>query len=284
MLFRYALIVTLIITFLSGSGVAGAHTLRLEDGNYVTLKELVEDLKEARVIFIGESHGNLHHHQAQLEVIRSLHLAGSDLAIGLEMFRADSQDALDRWIKGGISFMEFMAVYRDNWKWWNKYSTIFNYARESMIPMVGLNLSRKIIGKVAREGIESLSKKEMDKLPVVQCIVDDKYRDFIRRAIGRHDLEGTDFEKFCEAQLLWDKVMARNLNVYMADNPSKKIVVLAGSGHSWKHGIPEQLKSNHGLISWRVILPEIPGQIQRNSVTFKDTDFLLLGLESGPFH
>jgi len=270
------------ITLLFGVIAADAHTLSLEDGKYVTLAKLVEDLKDARVIFIGESHSNLHHHQAQLEVIHQLRSDGVDLAIGLEMFRADSQDTLDRWIKGNIDFEKFMAVYNDNWKWWDKYSIIFNYARESRIPMVGLNLSRKIVGKVAREGFHSLSEKEMKELPVVRCIIDDAYRDVIRRAHG-NDLQGARFENFCEAQLLWDKIMAKNISDYLADNPGKKLVVLAGTGHAWKHGIPEQLKIN-GEIGWRVILPEIPGQIQQGSVTFKDADYMLLGVETGAFH
>jgi len=148
--------------------------------------------------------------------------------------------------------------------------------------MVGLNLSRNIVGKVAREGFHSLSEKEMKELPVVQCIIDDAYRDFIRLAHGK-DLQGANFENFCEAQLLWDKIMAKNISDYLAANPGKKLVVLAGTGHAWKHGIPEQLKNN-GEIGWRVILPEVPGQIQQGSVTFKDADYMLLGVETGSFH
>jgi len=278
----YATIITMLMLLVFGSVAADAHILRLEDGKNVTLAKLVEDLKDARVIFIGERHSNLHHHQAQLEVIKLLRSKGVDLAIGLEMFRADSQDTLDRWTKGNIDFKKFMAVYHDNWKWWDKYSIIFNYAQESRIPMVGLNLSRKIVGKVAREGFHSLSEKEMKELPVVQCIIDDAYRDFILRAHGK-DMKGDLFENFCEAQLLWDKIMAKNISDYLAANPDKKLVVLAGTGHAWKHGIPEQLKNN-GEIGWRVILPEVPGQIQKGSVTFKDADYMLLGVETGAFH
>ncbi|MBU0482651.1 MAG: ChaN family lipoprotein [Proteobacteria bacterium] len=276
-------ILTLMFALVSAGVTAEAHTLRLEDGRYVTLTELVRDLLDARVIFIGESHDNLSHHRAQLEIIQALRKAGVEPVIGLEMFRADSQETLDGWSSGKISPGKFKAVFNENWKWWDKYRAIFDYARKYRIPMVGLNLSREITGKVAREGFLSLSENEVKKLPVVQCFVDDAYRDYMRRTLQMHNLEGNDFEYFCEAQLLWDKVMAKHISDYLAANPNRKIVVLAGSGHAWKHGIPEQLKNN-GEIGWRVILPEVPGQIQRDSVTFENADYLLLGVREGAFH
>ncbi|MCA1766509.1 MAG: ChaN family lipoprotein [Desulfobulbaceae bacterium] len=245
---KIAKVLAILALLLAGS--AEAHTLRLADGENVSLAALVKDLRQARVVFIGESHDSLAHHRTQLEIIRALREAGEDLAIGLEMFRSDSQEALDRWVAGEIGVVKFMAVYHDNWQWWDKYSLIFNYARENRVEMIGLNLSRQIVAKVARNGFDSLSQVEKEELPVVRCVVDDAYRAYIRRALGKHDLQGTAFDNFCEAQLLWDKMMARNLLDYLADHPDKKVVVLAGSGHAWKYGIPAQLKAG-GEKNWR---------------------------------
>ncbi|MFO7606380.1 MAG: ChaN family lipoprotein [Desulfurivibrionaceae bacterium] len=278
---KIAKTVTILALLLTGS--AEAHTLRLVDGENVSLTALVKDLRQARVIFIGESHDSLAHHRAQLEIIRALREEGEELAIGLEMFRSDSQEALDRWVAGEIGFVKFMAVYHDNWQWWDKYSLIFNYARENRVEMIGLNLSREIVAKVARNGFDSLSREEKEELPVVRCVVDDAYRTYIRRALGKHDLQGTAFDNFCEAQLLWDKVMARNLLDYLTDHPDKKVAVLAGSGHAWKYGIPAQLKAG-GENNWRVILPAPPGQPGPVNVSPEDADYLLLGVEETPFH
>jgi uncharacterized iron-regulated protein len=199
------------------------------------------------------------------------------------MFRSDSQTALDRWVAGKIGFMEFMAVYRANWQWWEQYSGIFNYARENRIPMIGLNLSRQIVAKVARNGFDSLTSAETATLPVVRCIVDDAYRAFIRRALGKHELKGTAFENFCEAQLLWDTVMAGNLYDYLSRHPGKTVVVLTGNGHAWKYGMPEQLRKK-GEKNFRVILPEIAGHAQRGSISLSEADYLLLGINQGDLH
>jgi len=60
-------------------------------------------------------------------------------------------------------------------------------------------------------------------------------------------------------------------------NPQYAIVVLAGSGHAWKRGIPEQVR-RRADISYRVILPEIPEKAESTVVTLEDADYIWLGL------
>ena len=262
---------------------ADAHILRMSDRETIPLPELIKDLQKVRVIFFGESHDNPGHHRAQLQLIHVLNLAGVEVVIGLEMFRAESQPALNKWVAGDFSLDEFLKVYHDNWSYWQEYMGIYYYARDQGIPMIGLNVSRELISQVARNGFASLSDQQLEKLPVVQCMVDPVYMDFIRRALGGHSGNGNNFANFCEAQLLWDKVMAKNLVDYLTANPGKVVVVLAGSGHSWKYGIPAQLKEISD-IPYRVLLPEFPGRWGEDNVSFKDTDYLLLGVEEAPLH
>jgi hypothetical protein len=62
---------------------------------------------------------------------------------------------------------------------------------------------------------------------------------------------------------------------YLKKKRSGTVVVLAGVGHAWKRGMPEQIamESKH---TYRVILPLIPGQIEKKTVTTKDADYVLL--------
>ena len=48
-----------------------------------------------------------------------------------------------------------------------------------------------------------------------------------------------------------------NLLQFLKKNPQHTIVVLAGTGHSWKPGIPEQVELQSKGITYQVILPEI---------------------------
>jgi hypothetical protein len=61
------------------------------------------------------------------------------------------------------------------------------------------------------------------------------------------------------------------------------VVVLAGSGHAWKHGIPEQVQRRQES-TYRVLLPAIPGRLEPDNVTSDETDYLMIGLEEGPLH
>jgi uncharacterized iron-regulated protein len=99
--------------------------------------------------------------------------------------------------------------------------------------------------------------------------------DFIRRAYSGHGKEGRSFVHFCEAQMVWDKAMAWHLVAYLKRHPGTKIVVLTGIGHAWKRGIPEQV-AEQGKFSSLVILPSVPGEVERGRITERDADYLFL--------
>jgi uncharacterized iron-regulated protein len=262
---------------------ATAHIYDIGTGGYVSFPDMIEDLKTVRLVFMGEMHDNAGHHRAQLQVIQALHEAGVPVAIGLEMFRRDSQAALDRWTAGDLAEGPFVRVFLNNWSMWPVYREIFQYARQRHIPLVGLNITREITQQVARSGFGSLSAEQRGELPLVRCDVDPRYQEYLLRTLGSHAHNGAAFRNFCEAQLVWDAVMAKNLIDYQGRHPDRVIVILAGSGHAWKFGIPEQVL-RHGLVPYRVLLPGIPGRIEPANTTRQEADYLLLGTEEGPLH
>lgn len=277
------LLISLLLSAVFLSGHAAAHIVRVADDSYVELDSLIERLKEVDIVFIGERHGEAGHQEAQLQIIQSLKEAGEDVAVAIEMFREDEQPVLDDWVDGNLAREELVEAYNRNWGMWPRYRPVFEYARQQRIPMVGLNLSREITGKVAREGFNSLSENHLDELPPVQCSPDPRYENFIRRAMGLHSDDGQAFSNFCEAQLLWDKVMAINLLEYLDKNPGKTVVVLTGSGHAWKYGIPEQV-SERSDYDYLVLMPEIDDRLSRETATTEEVDYLLMGVEQGPLH
>jgi uncharacterized iron-regulated protein len=283
-LFRLPIIFSLLILFslpmvLCSHAPVNDRILRVVDGRILSLADIVKDLTESRLVFVGELHTAQSHHHAQLKTIRALKKAGSPLAIGLEMFRRDSQSDLDRWVKGELREKEFEEIYYKNWNYpWPLYKDIFLYAREHKIPMVGLNVSPEVTKQVAREGFDSLTPKQRGDLPMVTCRVDPEYLAFIRRSLAMHGHGGMDFTRFCEAQLVWDTAMAWSLLRYLEKNPESTVVVVAGSGHSWKKGIPAQIRSRSEL-PFRVILPEVPGRVDKENIALNEADYVWLGLK-----
>jgi uncharacterized iron-regulated protein len=261
--------------FLPVTVLAHPHIVDVAAMAEVSPQGLLDDLRQVQVIFMGEFHDHVGHHSAQLAVIDALDNDDRPLAIGLEMFRKDDQESLDRWVDNELSFLKFLAVYNDNWSMWPKYREIFQHARVKRLKMLGLNLPSDITRKVARNGFQSLSAEERQMLGNVQCQVNPIYGNYIRRAMGGHGGHGDQYLYFCEAQLLWDTMMAHNLVEFLQENPDYRVVVLAGSGHAWKFGIPRQMLEEAEL-SYRVVLPEAPGRVDRHSVTTEIADYLWL--------
>lgn len=262
---------------LAQTGVSAEKVLRVSDGKIISFDQMVADLAKVSVVFVGEVHDVAEHHRAQLNIIRGVHESDKPTAIGLEMFRADSQTALDSWVSGKSSLEQFLPVYYDNWRMpWPLYGDIFKYARENRISLAGLNIPEGISKKIAQRGLASLSPDEKKQLPPgISCNVDPTYMEFIRKAYGNHSAHGRSFVNFCEAQMVWDKSMAWHITGQLKKNPDRTVVVLAGIGHAWKRGIPEQLAEFKNM-TYRVVLPVIPDQVNRETITIGDADYLLL--------
>jgi uncharacterized iron-regulated protein len=243
------------------------------------MAQALSELKKNRIILVGEHHTTEQHHRAQLEIIQALHADGLPVAIGLEMFRNESQPALDRWVSGGLDEQAFQKIYYDNWNFpWRAYRQIFNYAREQKIPMIGLNVPREITRQVSRKGFKSLSPEQKVKISEVSCIVDQQYMNYIRKAFGGHAHGQLNFTYFCEAQLVWDNAMAVYALDYLKRNPDATVVILTGTGHAQKGAIPRQIRARSNL-RHAVILPEIPGSIDVKTISDKDADYIILDLQ-----
>jgi uncharacterized iron-regulated protein len=261
------------------AGCQDGDVVRLKDRVTIPFDRMVGEASKSRVVVIGETHDNKSHHDLQLKIIRTLYEGGAPLAVGLEMFRAENQELLDKWWRWGMPTEQFEALYRENWGIpWPLYRDIFLYTRQKRIPLVGLNVPREIIAKVAREGYGSLTEVERKKLPPgLTCTIDEAYRSFIRRTFTEHaHASGRSFEHFCEAQMVWDTAMAIYALDYLDKNPGSRIVILAGSVHAWKRAIPRQIATMRPDVTVSVILPVQGGQAERDKITAEDADYLVL--------
>ncbi len=243
------------------------------------MSQVLADLKKNRIVLVGEHHSNRQHHMAQLAVIRALKEAGLRVAVGLEMFRNESQPALDQWISGEIDEHRFKKIYYANWNFpWQAYRKIFEYARNQQIRLIGLNVPREITRQVSRNGFKSLTPQQKGKISDISCIVDQEYMNYIRKAFGGHGHGQLNFIYFCEAQLVWDSAMAVYTLDYLKKNPDSMVVILSGAGHAQKGAVPRQIRMRSNL-PYAVILPEIPGSIDAATISNADADYIMLDVE-----
>jgi uncharacterized iron-regulated protein len=270
--------VALVLILVLLSAARTGNIFRVSDRTIISFGTMIEEFVRSDVILIGEIHDVQQHHDTEFAVIKALHEANTPLFIAMEMFRADSQKDLDAWTNGALSLDQFLPVYYRNWRMpWQLYERILLYAREHGIPVIGLNIPDRIVETVARRGVAALTEQERSQIPPgISCTIDTSYMTFIRKAYADHGTrDERSFRYFCEAQMLWDKAMAIHLIAALKANPGKKAVVIAGVGHAWRRGIPEQISLLSGYQA-RVALPVIPDQAIPKSVTLEDADYLVL--------
>lgn len=215
----------------------------------LSLEEIVERIKDAPVVFVGESHTNYEDHRVQLEIIRRMHEGGSRLAVGMEMFQRPFQKGIDDYLAGKISEKEFLreTEYYERWRYdYNLYRDILQYAKAQQIPVIALNIDGNISRKVARGGLDALSHEERKRVPSLMDMSDLGYRRRLEDVFGSHQhtaIGDGSFNNFYQAQILWDETMAGTVADFISRNPDFQMVVLAGNGHvMFGSGIPSRVK------------------------------------------
>jgi len=241
------------------------------------LSGVLPQLKNAKVVYVGEQHDQFAHHINQLTVIRYLFEAGHKVAIGLEMFQQPYQQALDDYLADNISESEFLhqSQYFIKWRYdYNLYKPIISYAKQHQIPLIALNIEGDISRQVGRGGISKLDDKAREQLPDTLDFEPHQYREDLKTVFAMHQNasipgmktdakhgHGTKprFENFHQAQVLWDESMAEAAHQFLQKNPQYTLVVLAGNGHiRYGYGIPERLKRRNGLDYISIVQDENP--------------------------
>jgi uncharacterized iron-regulated protein len=211
-----------------------------------SLDEILDKVASKQVIFFGERHDDFGHHLAELKVIEGLYNRGDRFAVGMEMFQRPFQVFLDQYLKGEIDERQFLAKTEYYKRWghdYHLYRPIIEFCKAHGIPIVALNLNTEISRKVAIGGLSSLTTDEKKIIPKNLDFSNSAYRDWLRNIFSSHPDGATeDFNNFFEAQILWDETMARSIHEYLASNPERRMVVLAGAGHLIHgYGIPSRV-------------------------------------------
>ena len=223
-----------------------------------TLKKVIEGAAGKKIVYVGEYHDRVSHHNVQLQVLQGLHRKDPKIAVGMEMFQRPFQKALDDYISGSIDEREFLksSEYFKRWGFdYNLYKPIIDFCREQKIPVVALNISREIVEKVAQKGLDSLSDEEKKEIPPNMDFSDDEYRERLKEIFNRHRGGGErSFDFFYQAQVLWDEIMSQSIDEFLKKNPDRRLVGITGGGHlAYGSGIPKRTFRRNGY-EYAVIL------------------------------
>lgn len=229
---------------------AATRVFNVQEQQNQTVAQVIDRLAQANVVYLAETHAQVQDHQAQLEIVRSLHRSRRRLVIGMEMFQRPFQWALNDYLAGEITEPELLrrTEYQKRWGYnWELYAPILRFAREHKIPVVALNTPSEVTRQVARSGFDALTLKERQWIPPQSSILAEPevYRQRIRQIYDEmHQGKGSSasFDRFFLAQVVWDETMAEQVATVLRQSPRALVVVLAGQGHViYRDGIPNRV-------------------------------------------
>ncbi len=241
------------------------------EGKTLRNGELLQRLKNKRVILLGEDHDNAQHHRWQLITAAQIHALDERLHLGFESFPRSVQDVLDRWVAGELDETRFLKESRWDEVWRydaDLYLPLFRFARDYRIPMHALNVERSLISRVSAQGWDNIPKDQREGIGD-PAPANEEYLQLLKRIYERHanphngaenDLpsqqqhDAPRFRRFVEGQLLWDRAMAEAIADAL-HRGAPRVVAIAGAGHLMGgHGIPHQL-ADLGIDDVAVLLP-----------------------------
>jgi uncharacterized iron-regulated protein len=218
--------------------------------------EIVQQLQQANIIYLGEIHDRTSDRPQQIAIIRSLLDRQPRVAIGMEMFQRPAQPLLDRYLAGKIAETELRQQTEFDLRWgysWDDYVSLLRFAKTNRLPVIALNTPTEITRKVAQQGLESLSGEDLRYIPPIDQIdrQNTKYQNIILASYQQHaqnaSIDSKSFDRFYTAQLLWDETMADRIASFVKDRPDYQVVVLAGQAHIvHNHGIPDRVQRRLG--------------------------------------
>ncbi len=222
-----------------------------------TNQDIMQQLVKAKIVYLGETHDSIEDHQAQRAIIQEMQRQNPKIAIAMEMFQRPFQSAIDNYLAGKLTEEQLVeqTEYDRRWRFpWQYYAPILQFAALKQLPVLALNTPSEVTRKVATQGLESLTAEDKQHIPPISEIRTDnpEYRQMLLEIYQQHQKaaqgNSTAFERFLQAQVLWDETMAQSIANFVKANPNYQVVVLAGKGHIvYGYGIPSRVERRLGV-------------------------------------
>lgn len=154
MKFRFTMVL-LFTALVSNAQEKIPYQLYNQNGKRSDYGALLKAAGKADVVFFGELHDNPVVHWLQLELTKDL-AARKQLILGAEMFEADNQEVLDKYLAGDVSQkgLDTLARLWPNYK--TDYKPLVDLAKEKHFKFIATNIPRRYASMVYKKGLESL--------------------------------------------------------------------------------------------------------------------------------
>jgi uncharacterized iron-regulated protein len=211
--------------------------IELQAPRFIAFDNLVEAVRQAEVVAVGEEHYHAEIQAFELQLLRALaQRRPQRLALSMEFLERDQQATVDAYLAGGMKKEIFQKRLNASSAFMQHYFPLVRYARQVGIPVIAMNVPRRIARQVAEDGftqtVQGLNALERSYLPVSLGTTSDAYRDYFLDAVAEfHALTEAQAVRFVEASYLKDMTMATALATFLDQHPTFTVLAIAGRFH-----------------------------------------------------
>lgn len=247
-----------------GAGAAGAAQFSdVQSGKNLTAAQLASKLQKYDVVFFGEYHDQSEIHQYELELLKAMYKAkGAKLALSMEMFEADNQDKLNKFLAGTLSEENFLAASRPWPNYGTDYAPLVNFAKEKKMPVIAANVPRFLAAHVAKnnastEGVEAQYQQWLPKHTYAsEGAYKDKFYAQMSSPAAPMKMSPQRLAAVYAAQCLKDDKMAESIAAFADAHQNMQILHINGCFHSDAHlGTAQKLEALRPELKIAVITP-----------------------------
>lgn len=232
--------------------------LEVATGRWIDEATLLEALRRADFVLLGERHDHPDHHALQARLIESLSTRGRRPAVAFEMLDAEDAPALAsvRALDGDAAaraeaLRRAVAWEQSGWPDWALYAPVFEAALAPDLTIVAANLGSAELTALRRGGAAVLSPPRRAELLLDAPADPEEFRalsEQIREAHCGHAPEAA-LERMVDTQRAWNAQLARALWLAQSEPPAagdtdarRSAILIAGNEHVRRdRGVPRWL-------------------------------------------
>lgn len=247
-----------------GAGAASAAQFSDADsGKELNAAQLAKRLQKYDVVFFGEFHDQGEIHAAEAELLQAMHkLQGDKLALSMEMFEADNQEKLDKFLAGDLSEEDFLATSRPWPRYKTDYAPLVNFAKEQKMPVLAANVPRFLAAHVAKNNgsVAGIEEQYLQFLPKHTYTPEGAYKDKFYAQMSSPaapmKMPPARLAAVYAAQCLKDDKMAESIAAFDDAHQNMQILHINGCFHSDAHlGTTQKLEALRPRLKVAVITP-----------------------------
>ncbi|CAH7235472.1 Cofac_haem_bdg domain-containing protein [Vibrio chagasii] len=202
-------------------------------GKALDLNALPKQLIDADVILIGEWHTHSAIHRFQTDFLKARRNSTSNITLSMEQFTREHQTTLDQYLNGEIGEQILMSQAAAWPNYESDYRALVEFAKANDVDVLAANAPKPFVQCIGRKGLPYLDQLSTEQRLWIAAEVDtgdSPYKEKFMASMHHGTPEQT--EKQFAAQITWDETMAESIVNYLASNPGKQVIHVAGKFHT----------------------------------------------------